>query len=288
MNLGSVIDVATNMASNEIKYRARLTKNYGKIPTVLANEGRLSQVFLNLIINATHAIEEGNVDNHEIRVKTWGDDDSVFAEVRDTGCGIREENLGRLFEPFFTTKKVGEGSGLGLAISKNIIESYGGSITVESELGKGTAFTLQLPIRKQEVVAAEKSPVRDDEGGMSGRILVVDDEDAIRIAIARILNKHEVVQAASGSEAKEILQGDQAFDLILCDVMMPEISGMAFHKWLGETYPKLARQFIFMTGGAFTPKAADYLSRVDNIRLEKPFDVVNLRKIVDNMLLAAR
>lgn len=121
--------------AHEIKYRARLTKDFGELPTIMASEGRLSLVFLNLLINASHAIEEGQVEGNEIKIRTWSDGGAVLAEVSDTGSGIPKENIRRMFEPFFTTKEIGEGSGLGLSISKNIVESYGGSISVQSEPG---------------------------------------------------------------------------------------------------------------------------------------------------------
>lgn len=288
VNLMHVIDVAIDMAFNEIKYRARLVKDYGrKVPVVMASEGRLSQVFLNLIINATHAIDEGDLENNEIRVKTWAEGDQVCAQVLDTGSGIAPENLGKLFEPFFTTKKIGVGSGLGLPISKGIIEGYGGTIAVESKVGTGTCFTIKLPVGVAAAAAhvstkAEKGPA------VRGRILVVDDEDELRAAMVRMLREHDPVQAASGAQAKEILEIDQAFDLILSDIMMSDVSGMELHEWLTETYPRLATQFIFITGGAFTPRAREYLSKVDNIRLEKPFDVANLKKIVADRIHMAK
>jgi len=289
VDLAHVMDVAANMATNEIKYRARLVKDYSPIPTVLASEGRLSQVFLNLIINATHAIDEGDVENNAIFLKTWSENGMACAEVRDTGSGIAPEHLDKLFEPFFTTKKVGKGSGLGLAISRNIIESYGGFISVKSNLGHGTTFVIRLPARAgatgttdQEVSRADVAP------SIRGRILIIDDEAGIRAAMARLLREHETVQATSGLEAKGILQQDQSFHLILCDMMMPDLSGMDLHQWLLEFNPELAGQLIFITGGAFTPRAADYLSQVDNIRLEKPFDVARFKKIIMERLVIAQ
>ena len=288
VNLMHVIEVAINMSYNEIKYRARLVKEYGRIPTIMASEGRLSQVFLNLLINATHAIEEGDVENNEIRVRTWSDKSHVYAEVRDSGSGIAAEHLGNLFEPFFSTKEVGRGSGLGLAISKNIIEGYGGDISVESEVGKGTSFTLRIPLRTQ-AEADEGTPIVDTSATPAkGRILIVDDEDAIRAAMVRMLREHETVEASSGAAARQLLEKDQGFDLILCDMMMPAVSGMDLHQWLLANHPVLAERLIFVTGGAFTPKAREYLSKVDNLRLEKPFDVTNFKKIVNDHVTLAR
>ncbi len=288
VNLMHVVEVAINMAYNEIKYRARLVKEYGKLPTVMASEGRLSQVFLNLLINAAHAIDEGNVEANEIRVRTWEQDGAVWAAVADTGKGIAPEHMSKLFEPFFTTKEVGVGSGLGLAISKNIIESYGGEISVESTLGQGTRFTIRLPVRavEQEEAPRPKAAAQADQA--PGRILIVDDEDGIRNAMVRMLRSHEVVQADSGAEARKLLETDRAFDLVLCDMMMPEVSGMDLHQWLLEAHPTLAERVIFITGGAFTPRTREYLNQVDNLRIEKPFDVANFRKIVNEFIKAGQ
>ena len=281
VNLMHVFDLAANMAANEVRYRAHIVKDYDrKAPEVLASEGRLCQVFLNLIINAAHAIDEGDSDGNEIRLRTWTEDGHVCAQVRDTGDGISPDNLSQLFEPFFTTKSIGVGSGLGLAISKNIIESYGGLIEVESTVGEGTCVTIQLPIRAEETTPSEDSAEPASEPNPGGRILVVDDEVGIRRAMKRLLRDHETILAENGAEAIEIIQRDQAFDLILCDVMMPEISGMDLHQWLADAYPVLAERFIFITGGTFTPRAREYLNSVDNLRLEKPLDVANFKKIV--------
>jgi CheY-like chemotaxis protein/anti-sigma regulatory factor (Ser/Thr protein kinase) len=283
-----VIEVAINMAYNEIKYRARLVKEYGRIPTIMASEGRLSQVFLNLLINATHAIEEGDIENNEIRVRTWSDEHYVYAEVRDSGSGIAAENMENLFEPFFSTKEIGRGSGLGLAISKNIIEGYGGDISVESQVGAGTAFTLRIPLRTRSDATESKPVAGTSTTPAKGRILVVDDEAGIRAVMLRMLRGHDTAEAASGAAARQLLEKDQGFDLILCDMMMPEVSGMDLHQWLLATHPHLAERLIFVTGGAFTPKAREYLNKVDNIRLEKPFDVANFKKIVNDRVMLAR
>jgi len=288
VSLMQVIDVALSMAQNEVKYRARLVKLFDKTPPVMASEGRLSQVFLNLIINAAHAIEEGDVDNNEIRVRTWVERSEVCAEVRDTGSGIPPEQLDKLFEPFFTTKQIGVGSGLGLAISKSIVEGYGGAISVESEVGVGTAFQIRLPIGNGSGEQIAERFRSRSAPSIKGRILVVDDERIIRRAMSRMLRDHDIELCASGAEAMGILVQDQDFDLILCDMMMSDVSGMELHQWLTEVEPRLARQLIFMTGGAFTPSAGAYLDRVDNIRLEKPFEVTNLRKIVAELVRANR
>jgi PAS domain S-box-containing protein len=285
----NVIEVACNMATNEIKYRARLVKDFDKIPFVLANEGRLSQVILNLLINAAHSIREGYVELNEIRVRTWTEDWQACIEVSDTGMGIEPARLNRLFEPFYTTKEKDRGSGLGLAISKEIVESYDGRIEVQSELGKGSRFTVYLPAVEEvpRVETIEERPMTL-EPDVIGRILLVDDEPIVREVMSRMLEAHEVVQAASGEEAKKILEEDQAFDLILCDVMMPTVSGTDLHSWLEKHDAELAGKFVFVTGGAFTPLTGEYLSRVDNLKIEKPFRPFHIVKIVNDRIAASK
>jgi signal transduction histidine kinase/FixJ family two-component response regulator len=279
VDLMHVIEAALNMCFNEIKYRARVVKDYGRVPTVLASEGRLSQVFLNLLINAAHAIDEGDAERNQIRVRTWAEDEAVCAEVADSGKGIAPEHQDRLFEPFFTTKEIGVGSGLGLPISKGIIEGYGGTIRVDSQPGRGTRFTIRLPLRAAPAAAAR--PERGETtAAVSGRLLVVDDEAGIRSALARMLRGHTIVEARTGAEARRILERDQAFDLLLCDMMMPEVSGMELHAWLAAAHPELAERLVFITGGAFTANARAYLQQVDNPRIDKPFDKAEVRKLV--------
>ena len=282
---------AITLALNQIKYRARLVKDFGQVPLVLGSDSKLAQVFLNLLINAAHSIDEGHVEHNEIRIRTWADDVAVFAEVSDTGKGIAPEHHDRIFEPFFTTKEVGVGSGLGLSISRNIVTAFGGEISFSSEPGKGTRFLIRLPRLPEDSQSSDASTQADapPRSTPRGRILVVDDEQGIRAIIARMLGrKHEVVTAASGEDAKAILEKDRRFDLIYCDLMMPGISGMELHAWLGERAADLAAQLVFMTGGAFTPGASEYLARVGNLRVEKPFDTVVFRELTDELVLAAR
>jgi signal transduction histidine kinase len=140
------LDAALKLVMNEIRHRAQLVKTYADPPLVLANEGRLGQVFLNLITNAVQAIAEGNAQAHEIRVSATSDEaGDLVIELSDTGEGIPAHLLGRIFEPYFSTKPVGQGTGLGLSISHSIVSSFGGKITVASEVGRGTTFRVVLP-----------------------------------------------------------------------------------------------------------------------------------------------
>lgn len=126
---------------NEIKYKATLKKEYGDIPNIICNIGRINQVFLNILVNAAQSIETKG----EIEVKTWHSESDVYISISDTGAGIPENKLNRIFEPFYTTKEVGKGTGLGLSISYDIIKLHDGDISVESKIGEGTTFTIRLP-----------------------------------------------------------------------------------------------------------------------------------------------
>jgi PAS domain S-box-containing protein len=291
VDIQACVEHAATMAFNELKYRARLVRDFSAVPPVLATDGKLSQVFLNLFINAAHAIGEGHVEQNEVRVRTWAEGDTVCAAVSDTGKGVAPEHRDRIFEPFFTTKGIGVGSGLGLSICKKIIEEFGGEISFSSEVGKGTSFVIRLPRMPRESASQERVSVAPAAAGAAvrGRVLVVDDDTSVRSAIVRMLKPdHEVLSAASGVEARELLERDRRFDVIFCDLMMPEMSGMELHAWLAGQDPELAGQIVFVTGGAFTPGAADYLARVANRRVEKPFAPAAFRKMTDELVLAAR
>jgi signal transduction histidine kinase/CheY-like chemotaxis protein len=283
-------ECAASMAFNEIKYRANLVKDFGQVPAVLGSEGKLSQVFLNLLINAAHAIPDGNAERNRIEIRTWADDEHVFAEVKDTGKGIPSENLRRIFEPFFTTKAAGIGSGLGLAICKDILTEIGGDIQVESEVGRGTRFIVRLPVPRElpEARRAEAGIETPRACAVRGRILVVDDEEPIRGMLQRMLRGHDVTTAASGEDARAILEKDPSFDLIVCDLMMSTMSGTDLHEWLVAHHPRLARQVVFLSGGAFTPKASAYLTSVGNIKLEKPVDKAELIRVANERIVAHR
>jgi two-component system, cell cycle sensor histidine kinase and response regulator CckA len=280
-----VFESAVSMAWNEIRHRARLIKDYGPIPRVWINEARLSQVFLNLLINAAHAIPEGRADANEIRVVTSTDEKgNAVIDVHDSGTGIPPDILPRIFDPFFTTKPVGFGTGLGLGISRNIVREAEGAIEVESEIGGGTRFRIILPPLDPEFVQLAAVDVPVVRPGRRGRILIVDDDPMVGRALLRVLARdHDVTLAMSGSVALEFLSVDN-FDLILSDLMMPEMTGMDLHARLSVLFPDHARRMIFLTGGAFTPRAREFLDRIPNLHFEKPVDSLNLRSLVRDLL----
>jgi CheY-like chemotaxis protein len=228
------------------------------------------------------------VRGNRIEICTWAEDDQVFATVGDTGRGISEAHLPHIFEPFFTTKSAGIGSGLGLPICRNIVSEFGGDIQVASEPGKGARFTIRLPVRR----GVSQAPPAAGPGELPhvrGRVLMIDDEQPILTTLVRLLQRdHELVTAASGEEGQAILARDQSFDVILCDLMMPGMSGMDVHAWAATHHPTLAQRIVFVTGGAFTPTASEYVTRVGNLRLDKPYEAAKLRRIISDLIVSAR
>jgi CheY-like chemotaxis protein len=285
VNVETIMESSLRMAWNEIRHRANLVKRYGLVPEVEGNEARLGQVFLNLVVNAAQSLPTGQAEQNEIGVRTSVEGECVIVEVSDTGAGIPPEVIGRIFDAFFTTKAVGVGTGLGLAICQRIVTDMGGTLTVKSELGKGTTFRVSVPIaRKKEhdvVALTPQLPVI----GRRGRILVVDDEELVLRSVRRILSQeHDVLAMVSAEEALAVCAGGEKFDLILCDLMMPDMTGMDFHRELSLIAPEQAERMIFVTGGAFTEKARAFLSETPKEQLEKPFNSANLRAIVQRYL----
>ncbi|RKG81024.1 PAS domain S-box protein [Corallococcus sp. CA049B] len=285
VDVHAVLDSVVMMAANEIRHRARLRRDYGTVPQVMGNEGRLCQVFLNLVVNAAQAIPEGSAHDHEVVLVTRVSGEQVVVEVRDTGSGIPPEVMGRIFDPFFTTKPVGVGTGLGLSICHGIITGLGGDIQVDSTVGRGSTFRVVLPAPQPEpVVRPPEAPLPAAPVVPRGRVLVVDDEPAVGRVLQRLLRGHDVEVATSGRQALERMSRAPGFDAVLCDVMMPDLAGRDVYEAVRRAHPGLERRFVFVSGGAFTAGARDFLEHIPNPLLEKPFDEARVRGAVEELV----
>jgi CheY-like chemotaxis protein len=257
------------------------------VPSVFGSEGRLTQVFVHLLLNAAHSIPEGDSDANEVRIAMYSDAERVYVDVMDTGCGMAPDALARAFEPFYTTRPPGEGAGLGLTISRQIVEAAGGTLTLSSEPGMGTTARLVLPATADD----ERSP--RTTGNLTpdcppGRVLLIDDEPSIASAFRHVLDdRHSITTFTSARDALHRLRAGETWDVIFCDLHMPDMTGMQFHEALTAHSPALAERTVFLTGGAFTGEARAFLRSVSNPCLDKPFDAALIGRLLAQFLRGA-
>ncbi len=281
------MDTAINLASVTTRARARLLRDYGGVGPVTGDPSRLGQVFVNLLVNAAQAIPEGHAEHNEIRVLTREVHGTVSIEVSDTGEGMSLDVAHRVFEPFVTSKPPGEGTGLGLSICHGIVKSMGGEITLEHTGPDGTTFRVCLPRARDEHPAKRVAtpPVSADLAPTpSLRVLVIDDEAVLASTLRLALSdRHEVLLASSGTDGLAVLARDQAFDVVLCDLLMPDRTGIDVFEAIERDHPALAPRVVFMTGGTYTSRAEALFARVKNLRLEKPFSMEELNAVLRKM-----
>ena len=281
VDLRGVLESSINMCWNEIRHRATLERDLQNVPLVDANESRLGQVFLNLLVNALQALPDRSVDENRIIVRTRTDSEGwAIVEVSDNGSGIEADRVSRVFEPFFTTKSVSEGTGLGLAICRNIVQAAGGSIEIHTAPGEGTTFAVRLPrsTRAHAPTPTQLSPTPKHAGRAT--VVVIDDEPLVGRSIRRALRGHDVEVFSSGREAIDRLRSGDPFDIVFCDLMMPEVSGVEVYNQVASDVPDLGSRFVFMTGGAFTAPAREFLETTPLLCLEKPFELRQVRELV--------
>jgi two-component system NtrC family sensor kinase len=277
------LESALKLAGNELRCRARLSRELQTVPNVLADPTQLTQVFVNLLLNAAQAIpdEQSGTANSVITVRSrLQTDGRVAIEVRDTGRGISETDQKRLFEPFFTTKPLDQGTGLGLFVSLGIISSFQGEIEVESQLGAGTTVRVLLPVAKTSTAPRQVSS-RPPLVARDRRLLLVDDDVLVARSIVRLLNEHEVEVVTSGKAAlRRLLEHGPAFDLIFCDLMMPDMTGMDLFEEIERSRPLLAERFVFISGGGVTDRCRQFIENHHERVLSKPIDRRAIKRVL--------
>lgn len=272
------------MAAPALRHRAQVSLSVTPDCDVIANAGRLSQIGLNLVMNAAEAIPAGAADRQRVCVSVSREHDVVLLRVSDTGSGMTPEALSRVFTPYFTTKAAGQGLGLGLAVTRDIVERFGGSISVETTLGVGTTFTVRLPAAPPGVTPARTPALPERRNTLAGRrILIVDDEPAIVAVLRRTLRDALVVTCASGNEACAILADDSNFDAVLCDLMMPSGGGDVVHAFIASRRPELLPRLALRTGGATSEEGRRFVAEAGLPILEQPFRAGELLAFVDRL-----
>ncbi|HID62589.1 MAG TPA: GAF domain-containing protein [Anaerolineae bacterium] len=243
-----------------------------RLPRTMADPYQMQQVFLNLINNAHQAMVADRGRGH-LTVRSQMAGDTIQVTIMDDGPGIPEKDMRRIFDPFFTTKEVGEGTGLGLAICYGIVQKHGGRIWAESEVGRGTTFTVELPVKEMDLGAVSISPEGLEPSTATGKtVLVVEDEEAIAALLTRILEAegHQVDTASDGRAAVKMLER-RDYDLIISDLKMAGMNGQKLYSHLQKTHPPLARRVLFITGDVVSADTRAFLERVSNPYLSKPF-----------------
>jgi PAS domain S-box-containing protein len=282
LELTGVLESAIRLTSNEVRHRAVLVRDFRPIPLVVADDSRLTQVFINLLVNAAHAIPEGHTDANCITVRTRTDDHGrAMVEIEDTGRGMPPDVQARVFDPFFTTKDVGEGTGLGLSICHGIITGLAGQISLDSTPGKGTLVRVVLPAdtAPQAILADDDSaPLTRVNGARRYRVLLVDDEPQVAQTIERLLRRdYDITVALCGKEAIDHVVRGARFDAIVSDVMMPNMTGIELIEELQRLAPDQAQRLIFLSGGVFTAQTRERLDQIGAPQLEKPVTARELR-----------
>lgn len=275
--VSAAIDSAVHLVRRQVEARAKLVVEIpdGLCP-VLANVPRLAQVVVNLLLNATQAFPSDSArDRNEIRVAARHEDGFVVIEVSDTGPGVPADVRPHVFEPFFTTKSGAEGTGLGLFVSRNIVESLGGTLSLADREGGGAVFRIRLPVAPKDAVRApaDRATPRPVPGRRPRVLLVEDDVVLGDLMRSALVSEFEVRLVRSGRDAVEVLLGEETWDLVLCDLMLGDLTGVEIHEQLAKKKPGRESWLVFMTGGAYTAAARQFLERVPNERIEKPFDV---------------
>lgn len=304
LNLVDVLSELSNLLRRLIGAQVKLDTNYSRdTGLVKVDQGQLEQVIINLVVNARDAMPQGGT----VTVRAFGlqQDKPVLSgqdmmppgnysviRVSDTGTGIPKDIMQRIFEPFFSTKEIGSGTGLGLSTVYGIVRQTGGFINVESEVGKGSTFTIYFPTYADNGVAAPTPPAdetREDKPGPdltgAGTVLLVEDEDAVRVFSSRALrNKgYNVLEARSGEEALEILDKEGAkVDLTVTDVVMPQMDGPTLYKKIRERWPNM--KVVFVSGYTEDRLREQFTSGEVIYFLPKPFTLKQLAGKVKEVL----
>jgi two-component system NtrC family sensor kinase len=257
------------------------------LPPVFADPHQIQQVLLNLIINAEQAMLAANGRGLLI-LRSWHEPEreAVVLEVNDDGPGVPEEVRPKIFDPFFTTKPVGKGTGLGLSVAYAIAQEHGGQISVRSSEGRGASFFLELPVggtnlRPPEPVQAPRLP----NVPPGTRALVIEDEEALGEAVAGAMTDagFRVDRAVDGAEALVKIR-ERAYDVVICDLKMPRVDGVAFYREVAATMPQLARRIVFVTGDVAGTDAGHFLEETACRWLAKPFRLRDLVRVARETL----
>jgi C4-dicarboxylate-specific signal transduction histidine kinase len=281
-DVNSAVDSALTMLRSELRYRATVERSLRATKLVRASAARLGQVFLNLLVNAAHALADLHPRRNRLYVRSRDEGNQVVVEIEDNGPGIAPEIMPRIFESFFTTKPPELGTGLGLPISLDIVRRAGGELTAESEAGRGAIFRVRLPAAVGVPMAKTRTSLTSIKAIQRRRVLAIDDEALLLKAFQRMLVPHHDIETKLGArEALRYFGQDRRFDVVLCDLQMPDMSGVELYTAVKQQWPHLAERFIFITGGAFSTEARRFLEDPNITCINKPFQLRELLELIE-------
>ncbi|MFN0251712.1 MAG: ATP-binding protein [Kofleriaceae bacterium] len=266
---------AIELAGHELRSRAQVVLELEPVPPILADEGRLTQLIVNLVVNAAQSFTTDTPASNRITLRSRHDRDRVILEVVDNGPGILPDVLPRIFDPFFTTKPPGVGTGLGLSISHGIVAAMGGQFDCETELGRGTVFRVSVPVAHVRPVEATIA------SSAAGRAMVVDDEQTILESLSRTLRKElgTVETFDDPRVALAAIARGERYDVVFSDILMPHMTGIDLYRSVREIDADQSDRFVFISGDITRSDIQEFLARVSNERIEKPFSIQNVRGI---------
>jgi PAS domain S-box-containing protein len=286
VDLKELVGSAVTLTRNEVRHRATLILELADVPRIRANPARLGQVFVNLLLNAAQATPEGDPDAHTITVRLAERDGAIVFEVEDTGPGVAADRQEEIFEAFYTTK-VGHGSGLGLSICRAAMQAIGGDVTLETSERGGALFRGTIPA---QAIVTDATPEFEEEISrrrLRGRVLLVEDEVELLRALTRQLRRVAHVEGCSSArEALARIESEPPYDVVVSDLMMPEMTGMELYERVAAEHPDVAERFVFVTGGAFTAEANAFCKEVGRPVLYKPVEIDDLVVLIDKHVSA--
>lgn len=271
VDIDNILTSTINLIAPQCKKSTKLMYMAAdQLPLLMLNEGKLQQVFLNLIVNASQSFNNDDIDKNRVRIQTHVDKNYVYIDIGDNGKGVPPENIAKVFDPFFTTKAVGVGTGLGLSICHERVQQLGGDILLESKVDQGSTFTVRFPLQLEQSISEAGTNL---ESSISKKILLVDDEPIMLAVMQRILgNKHKLTLASSGREALLLLmKNPEQFDLVISDLNMPDVNGADLFRYLAKNHSGIEKRLIFITGGSYSPIMDEFLSKNKISFIEKPF-----------------
>lgn len=287
LEMSRVIQSAVQLSQHELKHCATVKVADGA-GLVLGDESRIVQILVNLLTNAAQAFTGKDPERNRIDVSVSTNGDLVRVVVADNGPGIPAGLEQRVFDPFFTTKPPGVGTGLGLSISRSLAQALGGQLSLLHSGPTGTSFALDLQRSNEDAAEAARQKL-GVSAGPPMRVLVIDDEPALLASITRILGRtHTVTTEVDARRAVQRLEAGEQFELVLCDVVMPHLSGPEVLERIEEVAPHLASRVVLMSGGALEERLRVRLSQLPNPQLEKPFSSDQLRSLAARFAAARR